>query len=67
RMSSRFEQRSEVPVFNLVKLHGSAGWLQERKSPTKVEILFDHGLSLVSDVQKAHSAAKGDLIAIAEA
>ena len=31
RMSSRFEQRSEVPVFNLVKLHGSAGWLQEQK------------------------------------
>lgn len=27
RMASRFEQRSEVPVFNLVKLHGSAGWL----------------------------------------
>lgn len=67
RMSSRFEQRSEVPVFNLVKLHGSAGWLQEQKSPTKVEILFDHGLSLVSDVQKAHFAAKDDLIAIAEA
>lgn len=67
RMSSRFEQRSEVPVFNLVKLHGSAGWLQEQKSPTKVEILFDHGLSLVSDVQNAHFAAKGDLIAIAEA
>ncbi len=67
RMSSRFEQRSEVPVFNLVKLHGSAGWLQEQKSPTKVEILFDHGLSLVSDVQKAHIAAKSDLIAITEA
>jgi len=67
RMSSRFEQRSEVPVFNLIKLHGSAGWLQEQKSPSKVEIVFDHGLSLVSDVQKAHFAAKNDLIAIADA
>ena len=32
RMASRFEQRSEVPVFNLVKIHGSAGWLQEKRS-----------------------------------
>lgn len=67
RMASRFEQRSEVPVFNLVKLHGSAGWLQLERSPTKVEILFDHGLSLVSEVQTALVAARGDLIPIAGA
>jgi hypothetical protein len=67
RMASRFEQRSEVPVFNLLKLHGSAGWLQERRSTTKVEILFDHGLSLVSDAHTALAAAKEDLIPITEA
>lgn len=67
RMASRFEQRSEVPVFNLVKLHGSAGWLQLERSPTKVEILFDHGLSLVSEVQTALVAARDDLIPIAGA
>jgi hypothetical protein len=66
RMASRFEQRSEVPVFNLVKLHGSAGWLQLERSPTKVEIFFDHGLSLVCDTQKALAAAKRDLISITE-
>lgn len=66
RMASRFEQRSEVPVFNLVKLHGSAGWLQLERSPTKVEIFFDHGLSLVSDTQTALAAAKRDLISITE-
>jgi hypothetical protein len=66
-MASRFEQRSEVPVFNLLKLHGSAGWLQERRSTTKVEILFDHGLSLVSDAHTALVAAKEDLIPITEA
>ncbi|MCV7092675.1 SIR2 family protein [Mycobacterium interjectum] len=66
RMASRFEQRSEVPVFNLVKLHGSAGWLQVERSPTKVEIFFDHGLSLVSDTQTALAAAKRDLISITE-
>jgi hypothetical protein len=67
RMASRFEQRSEVPVVNLLKLHGSAGWLQERRSTTKVEILFDHGLSLVAEAHAALIAAKSDLIPIVEA
>ena len=66
RMSSRYEQRSEVPVFNLVKLHGSAGWLQDKRSETKTEILFDHDLSLVADVAAAFEVAKADLIPIAK-
>ncbi len=64
RMASRFEQRSEVPVFNLVKIHGSAGWLQEKRSAEKTEIVFDHGLSLVVETQTALDSARGDLIAI---
>lgn len=47
RMGSRYEHRSEVPVFNLVKLHGSAAWRQENRSNGKTDIYFDHGLSLV--------------------
>lgn len=65
RMSSRFEQRSEVPVFNLVKIHGSAGWLQEARSAEKIEIIFDHGLSLIVGTQAALNAARNDLITIA--
>lgn len=65
RMASRFEQRSEVPVFNLVKIHGSAGWLQEERSATeRTEIVFDHGLSLVGYVREKLDSARGDLIAI---
>jgi hypothetical protein len=64
RLTSRFEQRSEVPVFNLVKIHGSAGWLQERRSAEKTEIIFDHGLSLITQTQTALNGARGDLIAI---
>lgn len=64
RMANRFEQRSEVPVFNLVKMHGSVGWLQETRTPAKTEIVFDHGLSLIKDVQAALDAARGDLIAM---
>lgn len=66
RLASRFEQRSEVPVFNLVKIHGSAGWLQQERSPDKVEIIFDHGLSLVAQTRAALDAARGDLIAITD-
>lgn len=64
RMASRFEQRSEVPVFNLVKIHGSAGWLQVKCSAEKTEIVFDHRLSLVVETKDALDAAQGDLIAI---
>lgn len=67
RMSNRFEQRSEVPVFNLMKLHGSAGWLQVPGSASKTEILFDHGLTLVDSVGCALHAARGHLITIADA
>ena len=66
RMASRFEQRSEVPVFNLVKLHGSAGWRQESHSPGQTEIIFDHGLTVIAEVQKTLAAARDQLIPISE-
>ena len=66
RMASRFEQRSEVPVFNLVKIHGSAAWLQEARSAERDEIIFDHGLSLVAHAKSALDAARPDLISIAD-
>lgn len=66
RMASRFEQRSEMPVFNLVKLHGSAGWRQETRSPGRIDIIFDHGLTVVAEVQEALAAARDDLISIGE-
>lgn len=65
RMASRFEQRSEVPGFNLVKIHGSAGWRQEyRPAEKRTEIIFDHHLSLINNVQDALTSARADLIAI---
>jgi hypothetical protein len=51
RMGSRYEHRSEVPVFNVVKLHGSAAWKQETRSNGKSDIFFDHGLTLVGKVE----------------
>lgn len=64
RMSSRFEQRSEVPVFNLLKLHGSAAWRHEIGFAGRTEITFDHGLTIVSEVAAALTAAREHLIAI---
>lgn len=64
RMSSRFEQRSEVPVFNLLKLHGSVAWRDETGVAGRTEITFDHGLTVVSEVTAALAAAREHLIAI---
>lgn len=66
RMSSRFEQRSKVPVFNLVKIHSSAGWLQESRTPEGTEIIFDYGLTVVAEVQRALAAARESLLTIGE-
>ena len=62
RMGSRYEHRSEVPVFNLVKLHGSAAWKQETKPDGKREIYFDHGLTLVDHVEGLLSDARHYLL-----
>lgn len=62
RTGSRYEHRSEVPVFNLVKLHGSAAWRQEARDNDKTDIFFDHGLTLVAEVESNLSAAKARLL-----
>ncbi|MBN7498403.1 hypothetical protein D2E92_23055 [Mycobacteroides abscessus] len=62
RTGSRYEHRSEVPVFNLVKLHGSAAWRQEARDGDKTDIFFDHGLSLVEDVESNLGAARAHLL-----
>lgn len=50
RTSIRYEHRFEIPVFNLVKIHGSAAWLQCQQDNQKADIYFDHALSLVNEV-----------------
>ncbi len=62
RTGSRYEHRSEVPVFNLVKLHGSAAWRQEPRDDDKTDIFFDHGLTLVTEVTSNLGAARTRLL-----
>ena len=66
RTGSRYERRSEVPSFNLVKLHGSAAWLQEVRDDDRTDIFFDHGLTMVEEAITQLDAAKGCLIEVLE-
>lgn len=52
RQGTRYEYRSEVPVVNLFKIHGSAAWRHEGD-----EIYFDHQLSNVRQVKATFEAA----------
>ncbi len=59
RKSSRYENLSEVPTFNVFKIHGSIGWrtLPRETADRMPSIAFDTGLHLVHDVSDAlHSA-----------
>ncbi|MEV1130551.1 hypothetical protein [Agromyces sp. NPDC049794] len=64
RIGSRYEHRSEVPVFNLVKLHGSAAWKQETKPNGSTDIYFDHGLTLVEEVEGLLGEARQHLLSV---
>ncbi len=59
RQGTRFEYRSEIPVLNLFKIHGSAAWRQDED-----DIYFDHRLELIKEVDGKYQAAKADLLAI---
>lgn len=64
RTGSRYEHRFEVPVFNLVKIHGSAAWHQYERENRKADIYFDHALTLVTQVEGKLQAAKKYLLSV---
>lgn len=53
-----------MPVFNLVKIHGSAAWRQHERENRKADIYFDHGLTLVGEVGELLQAAKPHLLSV---
>ncbi|GAB3155977.1 hypothetical protein GCM10027058_29290 [Microbacterium neimengense] len=59
RQGTRYEYRSEIPVMNLFKIHGSAAWKQRSE-----QIYFDHDLELTQALDRKYQAAKADLIQI---
>lgn len=64
RVGSRYEHRFEVPVFNLVKIHGSAAWRQQERANRRADIYFDHGLTLTEEVGQLLQAAKPHLLSV---
>ncbi|PPH37216.1 hypothetical protein C5C53_07830 [Rathayibacter sp. AY1E3] len=64
RAGSRYEHRFEVPVFNLIKIHGSASWRQRERRSSRTEIYFDHGLTLVREVTALLDEAKQYLLPV---
>lgn len=59
RQGTRYEYRSEIPVMNLLKIHGSVSWKQDGD-----EIYFDHQLAQLAAAKTLHEAAKPELIPV---
>lgn len=59
RQGTRYEYRSEIPVVNLFKIHGSVSWKQDGD-----DIYFDHQLAQLVDAKTLYEAAKSELIPI---
>jgi hypothetical protein len=62
RQGTRYEYRSEIPVVNLFKIHGSAAWRQGEAN----DIWFDHGLTQIEEVLHVYNTAKSELIEISD-
>jgi len=67
RRSLQYENLSEVPTFNLVKLHGSVGWKPDAtkdKDGSIGDIFFDSTLSGVDETETARNTARAGLVPI---
>ena len=61
RTSSRYDHRSEIPAFDLLKLHGSVGWVLQGSDS---QIRFDPALMAVRHARAALDDAQEALVAI---
>jgi len=50
KLSSHYEYKSEHPLFNLFKLHGSINWKKSTLSSGEFDIHYDYGLSTLSGI-----------------
>ncbi len=68
RRSLQYENLSEVPTFNLLKLHGSVGWVPEAASKADGQlgdIHFDSSLKQIDITKAAKEEAEQGLVSIA--
>lgn len=64
RQGLRFEHRSEIPVIDLYKIHGSAGWKLIPEGADDAAIYYDHGLDRLQAVGAAFAKAEAELLLI---
>lgn len=64
RRSLQYDNLSEVPTFNLYKLHGSVGWVAE---DADTQISFDASLSELKEVARKLAIVEADLVKITDA
>jgi hypothetical protein len=69
KQSGRYENISEVPTFNLFKIHGSVGWEIEdtaKKFDNEPRIVFNRELTLLKDIEKKLQEARKHLLGTVE-
>lgn len=68
RRSLQYDNLSEIPTFNLLKLHGSVGWRAQkvivRGGTERGEIGFDGELALVAETADALESVAAELTAV---
>jgi hypothetical protein len=70
RRSLQYDNLSEIPTFNLLKLHGSVGWCTKEviaDGATRTEIGFDGELAQVTAAADALATVRAELTAVAKA
>lgn len=60
----RYEHRSEIPTFDLYKLHGSVGWRINEDTTSTSDIAFDHSLSNITKASESLANVRSALIPI---
>ena len=68
RSSPRYGHRSEIPTFDLIKLHGSVGWRWHHEEPGEApRISFEHDLAAVHKVKASLDTLRTSLVTLESA
>ena len=62
KTSLHYENSSEIPVFNIMKIHGSLTWMLNKHN----RVIFDSNLTLVKNIKEVNLADAKDFILISD-
>lgn len=58
KVSSHYQNSSQIPIFNYLKIHGSINW--KRLPESEAFITYDHDLELISEIKEAIKFAESE-------